>query len=48
MNNGAPQITINGTNYSLSQINSVTPAAPATTSNAASGTTAASNTQTTQ
>jgi flagellar basal-body rod modification protein FlgD len=48
MNNGAPQITINGTNYNLSQINSVTPAAPATTSNAAAGTATDSNTQTTQ
>jgi flagellar basal-body rod modification protein FlgD len=43
MNNGAPQITINGTNYNLSQVTSVTPAAASTSSSATT-----SNTQTTQ
>jgi flagellar basal-body rod modification protein FlgD len=45
MSNGAPQITIAGTNYSLSQVTSVTPAQAATTT---SNTPAAANTQTSQ
>ncbi len=51
MNNGAPQITINGANYALSQVTSVTPPASNsgnTGSGSASSGTTDSSTQTTQ
>jgi flagellar basal-body rod modification protein FlgD len=47
MSNGSPQITVGGTNYALSQINSVTPPAANSSTSSNSGTSSA-NTQTSQ
>ena len=47
MDNGTPEITINGTNYNLSQVTSVTPAATTTSNDTtSSGTTATSSSTT--
>jgi flagellar basal-body rod modification protein FlgD len=44
MSNGTPEITVNGTNYNLSQVTSVTPTVASTTANATSSSTTPSST----